>query len=206
MPYLYSSAIETHKTGVAMLRALFIEYPNDPIAWYQDMQYFLGDSLLVAPVFNAEGDIQYYLPKGDWYGILDGKIRTGGEYLTEKHDFFSLPVLLRPGYAIFRSLSTDLGSVVYDWSKDVILLVNWVEGMDTTARVADYENPGEIKTALRIRDTDEGATAQVIQGSNASPMQIKLVNKRIESANVEVIGDNILRLHEGVSLVSFTLN
>lgn len=206
MPYLYSSAIETHKTGVPMLRALFIEYPNDPMAWYQDMQYFLGDSLLVAPVFNAEGDIQYYLPKGDWYGILDGQIRTGGEYLAEKHDFFSLPVLLRPGYAIFRSLSTDLGSVVYDWSKDVILLVNWVEGMDTTARIADYEHPGEIKTALRIHDTDEGVTAEVIQGSIASPMQIKVVNRHIESANVEVVDDNILRVHEGVYLVSFTLN
>lgn len=206
MPYLYSSAIETHKTGVPMLRALFMEYPNDPMAWYQDMQYFLGDSLLVAPVFNAEGDIQYYLPKGDWYGILDGKMRTGGQYLTEKHDFFSLPVLLRPGYAIFRSSSPDTGSVVYDWSKDVILLVNWIEGMDTTARIADYENPGEIKIAMRIRETDEGTTAQVIQGSIATPMQIKVVNKRIQSANVEVLGENILRLHEGVSLVSFTLD
>ncbi|OJJ54824.1 hypothetical protein ASPSYDRAFT_185802 [Aspergillus sydowii CBS 593.65] len=206
MPYLYSSAIETHKTGVPMLRALFMEYPNDPMAWYQDMQYFLGDSLLVAPVFNAEGDIQYYLPKGDWYGILDGKMRTGGQYLTEKHDFFSLPVLLRPGYAIFRSLSPDTGSVVYDWSKDVILLVNWIEGMDTTARIADYENPGEIKIAMRIRETDEGTTAQVIQGSIATPVQIKVVNKRIQSANVEVLGENILRLHEGVSLVSFTLD
>jgi alpha-D-xyloside xylohydrolase len=206
MPYLYYSAIETHKTGVPMLRALFMEYPDDPIAWYQDMQYFLGDSLLVAPVFNAEGDIQYYLPKGDWYGILDEKMRTGGGYLTEKHDFFSLPVLLRPGHAIFRSLSTDLSGVVYDWSKDVILLVNWVQGMDTTARIADYESSGEVKLALRVRDTDEGTTAEVIKGIIATPIQIKVVNKRVESADVEVVGDSILRVHEGVSLASFTLN
>ncbi|EAU34238.1 predicted protein [Aspergillus terreus NIH2624] len=103
MPYLYSSAIQTHQTGVPMLRALFLEYPEDPMAWYQDTEYFLGDSIFVAPIFNTEGRVQYYLPKGDWYGIIDQKMRTGGGYITEEHDYFSSPVLLRPGSSVFQT-------------------------------------------------------------------------------------------------------
>ncbi|KAF2803318.1 uncharacterized protein BDZ99DRAFT_512125 [Mytilinidion resinicola] len=100
MPYLYAQAIHTHRTGVPMLRAAFLEYPEDPAVWYLDTQYFLGSILLVAPVFTEDGSVTYYIPKGEWYGLLDGKIRTGPGYVTETHDFFSLPVLLRPGAVV----------------------------------------------------------------------------------------------------------
>ncbi|KAL3489987.1 glycosyl hydrolases family 31-domain-containing protein [Aspergillus germanicus] len=205
MPYLYSSAIETHQTGVPMLRAMFLEYPEDPMVWHLDMQYFLGDSLLVAPVFNAEGSIQYYLPKGDWYGLLDGKIRTGGGYVSEEHDFFSLPVLLRPGAAITRSAGERKESVVYDWSEDVELLVNWVEGMDKTVRIADHEKAGEFKVALRVQDGQEGVTVEVIEGKINGSVDIKVVNKDIASADVDITGDNIIRLKEGETKVTFRL-
>ncbi|KAL2815274.1 glycosyl hydrolases family 31-domain-containing protein [Aspergillus cavernicola] len=205
MPYLYTSAIETHQTGIPMLRAPFLEYPNDPIAWQLDMQYFLGDSLLVAPVFNAHDEVQYYLPKGDWYGILDGKMRSGGGYVTEEHDFFSLPVLLRPGAAIFRNVGEDLGSVVYDWSKDVELLVNWVEGMEKTVRIADHENLGDYKIALNIRAAGDGIVVNVVEGKITGTLDIKVVNKRIESADGEVKDENILRLKEGLSQASLKL-
>ncbi|KAL4875128.1 glycosyl hydrolases family 31-domain-containing protein [Aspergillus karnatakaensis] len=205
MPYLYASAIETHKTGVPMLRSLFLEYPKDPIAWHQDMQYFLGDSLLVAPVFNDHGEIQYYLPQGEWYGILDGKLRSGGGYVTEQHDFFSLPVLLRPGAAVFVSESGELDSVVYDWSRDVVLLVNWVEGMDKTVRIADYEKAGEFKLAVTVRDTKDGLTVNVAEGKIAGSFGIKVVNKSIESGDGEVTEGNTLRLKEGVSQATIQL-
>jgi alpha-D-xyloside xylohydrolase len=181
-----------------MLRAMFLEYPEDPMVWHLDMQYFLGDSLLVAPVFNAEGSIQYYLPKGDWYGLLDGKIRTGGGYISEEHDFFSLPVLLRPGSAIARSVGERKESVVYDWSEDVELLVNWVEGMDKTVRIADHEQAGEFKVALRVQDGQDGVTVEVIEGKINGSVDIKVVNK-------DIVGDNIVQLKEDQTKVTFKL-
>jgi alpha-D-xyloside xylohydrolase len=203
MPYLYSSAIQTHRTGVPMLRAMFLEYPEDPTAWHLDMQYFLGDNLLIAPVFNAEGRAQYYLPKGDWYGILDGKLRSGGGYVTEEHDFFSLPVLLRPGSAVFRSVVQNLESVVYDWSKDVELLVNWVEGMKTTVEIADHEKLGFSKVTLNIEDSAEGVTINVFKGSFTGSVDVKLVNKSIMPLHEEAITSNSLRLKQGSSKITF---
>lgn len=56
----------------------------------------LGDSLLVAPVFKASGEVEYYLPEGKWINILTGDVKEGGSWQKEKHDYFSLPLMLRP--------------------------------------------------------------------------------------------------------------
>ena len=105
MPYLYNVARETHRTGVPMLRPLFVEFPEDPSVWTLDTQYMLGPDLLVAPIFTEDEAVRYYVPRGDWYGLLDVVIRTGPAWITERHDFFSMPVLLRPGRAIVRALA-----------------------------------------------------------------------------------------------------
>lgn len=53
MPYLYWTAISTHKTGNPMMRPLFFEYPEDRTSWTVDEAYMLGENLYVAPVFSG---------------------------------------------------------------------------------------------------------------------------------------------------------
>ena len=55
MPYLYRNAVETSTSGIPMMRSMVMEYTKDPNCSYLDKQYFLGDSLLVAPIFNEIG-------------------------------------------------------------------------------------------------------------------------------------------------------
>lgn len=188
-----------------MLRALFLEYPEDPMAWYQDTEYFLGDSIFVAPIFNTEGRVQYYLPKGDWYGIIDQKMRTGGGYITEEHDYFSSPVLLRPGSSVFQSKNAINDSVVYDWGKDVRLLVNWVQGMRTTAKIADHESPCGFKTVIDISSEGDQLKVEVVEGKLVGSMDIVVVNKSIDAATsgLELVDSSTLRAHEGFGGVSF---
>ena len=49
-----------------MMRPLVFDFPDDPACTHLDRQYMLGDSLLVAPVFSADGDTSYYVPAGRW--------------------------------------------------------------------------------------------------------------------------------------------
>ena len=95
MPYLWAEALYTHETGIPMMRAMPLEFPGDRIAADLDTQYMLGGSLLVAPVFSAEGDTEFYLPAGRWTNILDGHETEGGRFARETHDFFSLPLMAR---------------------------------------------------------------------------------------------------------------
>ena len=95
MPYLFNKACEASDKGIPMMRAMVLEYPDDPACLYLDRQYMLGESLLVAPVFSEDGMVSYYLPEGNWTNLLSGKRIAGGAWRREKHDYFSLPLMVR---------------------------------------------------------------------------------------------------------------
>ncbi|MBO4727443.1 MAG: alpha-xylosidase, partial [Spirochaetaceae bacterium] len=97
-PYLLKMAEEACASGVPVLRAMFLEFPEDPTCAFLDRQYMLGDSLLVAPVFSEDGTVEYYLPKGRWVHYIDGReidCTDGGRWLTETYGFTILPLWQR---------------------------------------------------------------------------------------------------------------
>lgn len=92
MPYLLDAAQEAHAHGWPMLRAMLLEFPDDPACHCLDTQYMLGPALLVAPVFEPDGEASYYLPAGEWRHLLTGETVHGPAWRKEKYDFFSLPL------------------------------------------------------------------------------------------------------------------
>ena len=97
VPYLYSGAVRSSKSGIPLMRSMVLEFPEDHSCRYLDRQYFLGDSLLVAPVFNEEGIAQYYLPAGTWTNGLTGEVRAlaDGKWFAEHCDYLSIPLWVR---------------------------------------------------------------------------------------------------------------
>jgi alpha-D-xyloside xylohydrolase len=96
MPYLFSAAVEAHERGIPMMRAMLLEFPDDPGCDTLDRQYMLGSDLLVAPVFSPDGIVDYYLPAGRWHNFITGQVVEGGRWVREKHGYLSLPLLVRP--------------------------------------------------------------------------------------------------------------
>jgi alpha-D-xyloside xylohydrolase len=83
-----------------MMRAMVLEFPDDPGCAHLDRQYMLGPDLLVAPVFDDAGDVTYYVPEGTWTHYTTGRTVTGPRWVRERHDFLSVPLLVRPGSVI----------------------------------------------------------------------------------------------------------
>ena len=77
LPYLYSSAAETSRTGVPVMRSMVLEFERDPACQYLDRQYMLGEKLLVAPIFNDRSEASYYLPAGKWTNFFTGEKSDG---------------------------------------------------------------------------------------------------------------------------------
>ena len=73
MPYLFKTANTAHTIGIPVMRAMILEFQDDPACTYLDKQYMLGDSILVAPIFNEDGEANYYLPEGKWTNFITGK-------------------------------------------------------------------------------------------------------------------------------------
>ena len=97
MPYMFSTAVNTHKTGVPTMRAMVLEFPDDIPCEDLDRQYMLGDSLMVAPVFTKEGGRSRTTCRTGKVErhLLSNEKREGGHWLRENYDFFSLPLFAR---------------------------------------------------------------------------------------------------------------
>jgi alpha-D-xyloside xylohydrolase len=100
MPYLFQQGVDAAATGVPVMRPMMMEFPDDPAVAYLDRQYMLGSELLVAPVFSAEGEVEFYLPAGTWTNLLTGEEVEGARWRRETHGFDSLPLYARPGAVI----------------------------------------------------------------------------------------------------------
>ena len=104
IPYLYTAAAETSRTGAPMMRPLFLEYPSDPRTFNMKDEWIVGDGLLAAPILAKDGNRSVYLPKGDWYDFNTGKAVTtgqqdaGGRTLTiAGASLATIPVYVRAG-------------------------------------------------------------------------------------------------------------
>lgn len=79
MPYVYAQAKQCTEQGLPMLRALLVEYPDDPGAWMIEDQYLFGSQLLVAPMLESGNSRDVYLPgKDKWIDYQTGKVYNPG--------------------------------------------------------------------------------------------------------------------------------
>lgn len=205
MPYFYRAAIQSHEHGIPMLRAMILEFPEDPACTYLDRQYMFGDSLLVAPVFSRDGIVSYYLPEGRWTDFLTGKIIEGPRWVQETHDFLSLPLLVRPNSVIPIGSHTDRPD--YDFSEGVTLQVYQLEdGRQVNVEILNLE--GEIETKFEIR-REENLIHIQRQGAskawNVLLVGIPLV-QNVENAQFDIGDDSVLvRVKERVGEIRIRL-
>ena len=100
MPYIFGAACQSHAVGTPVLRAMMLQFPDDPACAPLDLQYMLGDSLLVAPIFSSNNTLNYYVPAGCWTNIINGNQVEGPCWVREQHDYFSLPLMASPNAII----------------------------------------------------------------------------------------------------------
>jgi alpha-D-xyloside xylohydrolase len=79
LPYIYSAFVDYYQKGIPPFRGLIMDYPDDPNLWRNDLEYMMGDRLLVAPVVAGEQARDVYLPKGGWRDFWTGKRYEGGQ-------------------------------------------------------------------------------------------------------------------------------
>ncbi|MFI0986243.1 alpha-xylosidase [Streptomyces exfoliatus] len=141
-PYLQRAAQQAHATGIPVMRAMVLEFPDDPAVGTLDRQYMLGDDLLVAPVFTDDGTVEYYVPEGPWTNVLTGARIEGPRWVRERHDFHTLPLLARPDSVV--PLGADDQRPVSDWADGVELRVHsFADGAERTLVIPRSDGPGE---------------------------------------------------------------
>ncbi len=175
MPYIFSEAVNTHETGIPLMRPMVLEFTDDRITHDLDLQYMLGPSLMVAPLFSDDGIADYYLPDGKWTNFLTAEEVTGGRRIKEKHDYMSVPLMVRPNSLIPVGAREDIPD--YDYSDGLVIRAYALEGRSEVC-VRDASG----KELLRLSsEKAENEVSFRIDG-NRNGLKILIVN--IKAASV----------------------
>ena len=114
MPYVYAQAKDCSERGLPMVRALLVEFPDDPGAWLVEDEYMFGSQMLVAPMMESGNSRTVYLPKGKWIDYQNGKVYDGG-YQTIEAGKIPAIILVRDGSLIAHAPLAQRTDQI-DWS------------------------------------------------------------------------------------------
>ena len=152
MPYVYAQAKDSSQHGLPMVRALFLECPDDPGSWLVDDEYLYGSSILVAPLLHEnETSRAVYLPPGTWIDYQTGKDYAGGWQKIAAGEIPEI-ILVRDG-TVLPHIALAQSTAQMDWSK--IELV--VYAKDATTATGSIFLPGDSE-AHNLTLTKNGGT------------------------------------------------
>lgn len=97
VPYLYSAFNEYRVTGKPPVRALVLDWPDDPKVRQLDDQFMFGNSVLVAPMFAGQPKRQIYLPAGDWFDFWTRAKYRGNTTLEATNGVGQIPLFVKGG-------------------------------------------------------------------------------------------------------------
>lgn len=97
IPYLQACALEAGRSGMPVMRAMPLAFPQDPSAWGFEEQYMLGPSLLVVPVLVPESRVRLYLPAGGWINLWNGDRYEGPQVIERDVPLDQIPLFGREG-------------------------------------------------------------------------------------------------------------
>ncbi len=98
MTYLYSAAKVACETGLPIIRAMWLHYPDDAAAVSRGDQYLYGRDILVAPVVEKGATSRtVYLPAGTWYDYWTNERKEGAREVARKVDLETMPLYVRAG-------------------------------------------------------------------------------------------------------------
>lgn len=143
------------------MRAVCLEFPDDPTAWYLDRQFMVGQELMAAPVFEESGEVEFYLPKGKWTSFFTNEMKAGPGWFKERHGFGTLPLYVRENTVLVLGSEKAKGAV-YDYTLDAeVCLYQVTEGDNATLVGSDGNEIGTVE----VGSDGKVKATQILKGS-----------------------------------------
>ncbi len=141
-PYIYSYAREAHDTGLPLMRALILEFPDDPEVANLDSEFMFGQKLLVAPVLEEGAAFKkVYLPEGEWIDFNDPQNTfTGNQWMDYPVELETIPMFVKEGAIIPQMPVMQFIGQRIDYP---LLISVFPAGINKKASFNVYEDDGE---------------------------------------------------------------
>ena len=154
-PYLYTLAAQSHRTGLPMARALYLQWPGRNPAYEHPSEYTLGRDMLVAPVSKpgASPSMDVWFPPGTWIDWFTGERHEGPGMERLDVPLSRMPVFVRAGGVI--PMQPDLPSTPAGPPRSLVLYAQSGTGRttlyDDSGRGFSYETGKSTVTPIAQR-------------------------------------------------------
>lgn len=173
MPYIYYSAKQAVAESVPMVRALVVDYQDDPTVWNISDEFLFGEDLLIAPILSAQNRRRVYLPHGMWTDWWTGERINGGRWLTVDVPLDKMPIYIREGALV--PMGPVMQYVDERKTDEIKLLISPFESENTKHMdipVNDSILPVEYtckdgKHFVKYKKSDVAVTVQMLGGVQA---------------------------------------
>ena len=220
LPYLYTQFFFANKTGFPIWRALIAQFPEDPALDKLDTQIMIGESLLIAPIFeepeydedadeeSEESGLVFlldkreiYLPKVDsvhsWYDILENRFRNAGERFEVEVTLKDQPMFVKNNSVITCRSPEQTTNV--DGPETMLLNVFSQCIDETSVNLKEYEKSQLYLDAGDGFDYQEKGeynhyTFETIGNKNSITLKIELIHNNYEKYKLE----NIFAIFHGI--------
>lgn len=133
MPYIYSSVRQCYTDMLPLNRGLYIEQPEIEESYKYPYEFYFGDLILGAPIFepgvgeDKKVSRKIWFPAGDnWYSLFNGKCFEGGKIGEVECSLDESPVFVKGGYPLpMQPVKERMASSVLD-----TLIVRCYPGID----------------------------------------------------------------------------
>ena len=183
LPYTYTAVREGHDSGLPIMRALWLHYPDDPTAVGRGDEYLWGRDLLVAPVTEKAATAKaVYLPHGRWYDFWTEEPVEGGREVTRPVDLATIPIYAKAGAILplgpvkqFTSEKVDapLTLVIYPGENGAYTLY------EDDGSSFDYRRGEFSKIEIKWQDATRQLSMRVAHGTRMAPSTSRKIEVRV---------------------------
>ncbi|MGC8566746.1 MAG: glycoside hydrolase family 31 protein [Caldisphaera sp.] len=108
LPYIYSESLRSVEDKIPLVRPLFFDNPDDKNTYNIDDEFYLGKSIIVAPITEEGGERELYLPKGNYFEFFSDKLFEGEKWYRLSYGLDSFPIFVK-----LNSVIPTLGEEIY---------------------------------------------------------------------------------------------
>lgn len=162
LPYIYNAFYQASQTGMPMMRALMLQYPEEAGTYDVGDEFLLGSDLLVAPIVSPKTTArEFYLPRGTWYDLRDDAPLTGGKRIRVTAVENELPLFVAEGGVLFRAPTMQSTA---EWAAADLIYDIYAKGATAREYYEDdgstfaYRQNGYFKRTVSVRPEAQGAT------------------------------------------------
>ena len=192
LPYTYTIAKACTETGLPMIRALWLHYPEDPVAVARGDQFLWGRDLLVSPVVEQGATSRrLYLPRGTWFDFWTEERVEGGREIERKVDLGTMPLHVRAGAIVplgpvkefvEQQVDEPLTCVVFPGADGAFSLY------EDDGQSFDYRRGEWMRLDFTWRDSERRLTLRLAKGARMLPPARRIINIRLAgSAQIRTV-------------------